>query len=141
MEFMALAVRRGHTVMCSDFCLKSLIHEWSEEHLGPNPFIKVGEVDQQFQLDFVPLDLAHENVPQQLQVVGELCRDQGKALVKALGGTILYTVDPKRPRTGLYDLKVLTVVTDTSDGLPNLPGEMKCSVGEGGSMKKGAAGH
>merc|ERR1712144_87037 len=109
MEFMALALHRGHTVMCSDFSLKSLIYEWSEQHLGPHPFIKVGEVSQQFQLDFVPSDLAHEDVPQQLQVVGELCRDQGKAFVKALGGTILYTVDPKRSKTGLYNLKVLTV--------------------------------
>lgn len=141
MEFMALAVSRGHTVMCSDFSLKSLIHEWSEQHLGPNPFIKVGEVSDQFELAFVASDLAHEDTPQQLQVVGELCRDQGKAVVKALGGTILYTVDPKRSKTGLYDLKVLTVVTGTSDGLPNLTEEMKCSIGEGEGVRKGAAGH
>merc|ERR1712070_782154 len=32
MPFMALVLRRGHTVMCSDFSLKSLIFEWSEEH-------------------------------------------------------------------------------------------------------------
>merc|ERR1712118_642817 len=38
-------------------------------------------------------------------------------------------------------LKVLTVVTNTSDGLPNLSEEMKCSIGEGKAMKKGAAGH
>jgi hypothetical protein len=141
MEFMALALNRGHTVMCSDFSLKSLIYEWSEQHLGPHPFIKVGEVSQQFQLDFVPSDLTYEDVPQQLQVVGELCRDQGKAFVNAMSNTILYTVDPKRSKTGAYDLKVLTVVTDTSDGLPNLNDEMKCSIGEGESMKKGAAGH
>merc|ERR1719160_135261 len=108
MEFMALVVHRGHTVLCSDFSLKSLIHEWSEQHLGPNPFIKVGEIDRQFQLEFVPSDLAHEDVPQQLQVVGELCRDEGKAIVSAMADTILYTVDPKRAKTGMYDLKVLT---------------------------------
>jgi len=101
----------------------------------------VGEIDQQFELSFAPSDLTHEEVPQQLQVVGELCRDQGKAVVKAMGGTILYTVDPKRSKTGVYDLKILTVVTDTADGLPNLTEEMKCSVGEGDSAKKGAAGH
>jgi hypothetical protein len=127
--------------MCSDFSLKSLIHEWSEECLGPNPFLKVGEIDRRFQLDFIASDLTHEDVPQQLQVVGELCRERGQAIVSALGGTILYTVNPDRPRTGMYDLKVLTVVTDTADGLPNLSDAMMCSVGEGKTMKKGAAGH
>merc|ERR1719428_1846296 len=108
---MALVLNRGHTAMCSDFSLKSLIHEWSEQHLGPNPFKKVGEISHRFQLEFVPSDLTHEDVPQQLQVVGELCRERGQAIVNAMGGTILYTVDPTRPRTGMYDLKVLTVVT------------------------------
>jgi hypothetical protein len=141
MEFMALVLGRGHTVMCSDFSLKSLIYEWSEQHLGPNPFAKVGECNSQFQLEFVPQDLQHDEVPQQLQVVGELCKEQGKAMVSALGGTILYTVDPKRPRTGRYDLKILTIVTDASDGLERVGEAMKCSIGEGESMKKGVAGH
>lgn len=141
LEFMALAVRRGHTVMCSDFSLKSLLHDWSEQHLGPNPFKQVGEIDRHFQLEFVASDLTHEDVPQQLQVVGELCRERGQAVVKAMGGTILYTVDPNRPPTGAYDLKILTVVTSTADGLPNLTDEMKCSIGEGKTIKKGAAGH
>jgi len=141
MEFMALALGRGHTVMCSDFSLKSLIYEWSEQHLGPNPFVKVGECNSQFQLEFAPQDLKHEDVPQQLQVVGELCREQGKAVVSALGSTILYTIDPKRPRTGRYDLKILTVVTDASDGLQGVPEAMKCSIGEGETTKKGVAGH
>merc|ERR1711904_767691 len=105
MAFMAFALKSGHTVMCSDFSLKSLIFEWSEEHLGPNPFVKVGECSSQFQLEFSPQDLQHEDVPQQLQVVGELCRERGKAIVNAMGGTIVYTVDPNRPRTGAYDLK------------------------------------
>lgn len=141
MEFMALALNRGHTVMCSDFSLKSLIYEWSEQHLGPNPFVKVGQCNSQFQLEFAPQDLEHEDVPQQLQVVGELCKEQGKAVVSAMGGTILYTVNPKRPRTGSYDLKILTIVTDASDGLQQVQEQMKCSIGEGESMKKGVAGH
>merc|ERR1712193_293414 len=141
MEFMPLALGRGHTVMCSDFSLKSLIYEWSEQHLGPNPFVKVGQCNSQFQLEFAPQDLEHEDVPQQLQVVGELCKEQGKAVVSAMGGTILYTVNPKRPRTGSYDLKILTVVTDASDGLQQVQEGMKCSIGEGESMKKGVAGH
>merc|ERR1712216_79227 len=129
--------------MCSDFSLKSLIFEWSEAHLGPNPFVKVGECDHQFQLEFVPADLQHEDVPQQLQVVGELCKDQGKAVVSAMPMTILYTVNPMRPKTGIYDLKVLTVVTETSytGSSSPLTEEMKCSIGEGPSLRRGAAGH
>lgn len=88
MQAMGFALRSGFTVMCSDFSLKSLIHEWSEEHLGPNPFLKVGECDSQFCLEFVPSELQHEDVPQQLQVVGELCADKGKAVVNAMGCTI-----------------------------------------------------
>merc|ERR1712139_236122 len=85
--------------------------------------------------------MGHEDVPQQLQVVGELCKEQGKAMVSAMGATILYTVNPKRPRTGSYDLKILTVVTDASDGLQAVQEGMKCSIGERESMKKGVAGH
>lgn len=141
MQFMALAVRRGHTVMCSDFSLKSLIYEWSEVHLGPNPFVKVGECTDQFQLEFVPSELQNEDVPQQLQVVGELCKDQGKAVVSALGGTILYTVNPKRLDTDLYNLKILTVATDYCGESMAMEEEMKCSLGEGENLRKGLAGH
>lgn len=151
MQFMSLALKRGHTVMCSDFSLKSLIFEWSEAHLGPNPFVKVGECDRQFQLEFVPADLQHEDVPQQLQVVGELCKDKGKAVVSAMPSTILYTVNPQRPKTSVYDLKVLTVVTETHSPIARrsfegshagpLAEDMKCSIGKGGDLRKGAAGH
>merc|ERR1711881_520310 len=127
MQLMGLALRRGHTVMCSDFSLKSLIHEWSEEHLGPNPFLEVGECKDKFCLKFVPSELQDEEVPQQLQVVGELCADKGKAVVNAMGGTIVYTVNPKRQATDAYDLKVLTVATDCG----SFPDDLKCEVGEG----------
>eukprot|EP00928_Gymnodinium_smaydae_P024322 TRINITY_DN1970_c0_g2_i1.p1 TRINITY_DN1970_c0_g2~~TRINITY_DN1970_c0_g2_i1.p1 ORF type:complete len:439 (-),score=96.08 TRINITY_DN1970_c0_g2_i1:212-1528(-) len=141
MNLMGLAVRRGHTVMCSDFSLKALISEWSEEQLGPNPFLKLQqECDQQFQLDFLPQELRHEEVPQQLQVVGELCAERGKAIVAALGGTIVYTVNPTRAPTDLYELKVLTVVSSWTGGA-DLPEAMQCSVGEGAHAKRGAAGH
>lgn len=140
MEFMAFALQNGYTVMCSDFSLKSLIFEWSEEHLGPNPFIKIGSCDHQFQLEFIPADLTNENVPQQLQVVGQLCSEEGKAVVSAMGDTILYTINPDRKKTDVYDLKVLTVVTDYSGQSSSLE-HMKCSIGEGPSLKEGAAGH
>lgn len=139
MQFMGFALRKGFTVMCSDFSLKSLIHEWSAEHLGPNPFVKIGTCNHQFQLEFVPAELQHEEVPQQLQVVGQLCSDQGKAVVEAMGGTILYSVEPNRPETRLYSLKVLTVATDyASPELQGIAQDVKCSVGRD---IRGLAGH
>lgn len=141
MQFMGFALRAGFTVMCSDFSLKSLISEWSEQELGPNPFLKVGGCSGQFSLDFIPEELQNEEVPQQLQVVGELCADRGKAIVEAMGDTIVYTVNPKRTETELYTLKVLTVVADLSDCGTRVPEELKCVVGEAGAQKKGSAGH
>jgi len=143
MQFMSFALRSGFTIMCSDFSLKSLIHEWSEEALGPNPFLQVGSCDQEFCLEFVPSELQHEEVPQQLQVVGELCADRGKAVVKAMPQTILYTVNPVRTETPAYNLKVLTVVTDYADPSGEVPiqEEAKCVIGQGETQKKGLAGH
>jgi len=140
-RFMALALQSGFTVMCSDFSLKSLLHEWSEEHLGPNPFLSLGTCDGQICLEFVPSELRDEEVPQQLQVVGELCGERGKAVVGALPSTIVYTVNPRRPRTDRYYLKVLTVATDFDGRVDGLTEELKCTVGEGGGLRRGVAGH
>jgi hypothetical protein len=41
-------------VMCSDFSLKALIGKWEENLLGPNPFKKIGEFGDHFQLEFDP---------------------------------------------------------------------------------------
>ncbi|CAK0819801.1 unnamed protein product [Prorocentrum cordatum] len=113
-----LAVNRGFTIMFSDFSLKALIAEWSEEHLGPNPFSRLRQgCTGQMVLEFLPAELQVKEVPQQLQVVGELCAEQGKAAVK-----------------------VLTVVSEVSGGLA-MPDAMKCSVGDGPDEKRGAAGH
>lgn len=148
MRFIGFALRSGFTVMCSDFSLKSLIFEWSEEQLGPNPFLKVGACDHQFSLEFVPQDLANEEVPQQLQVVGELCKDSGKAVVSAMSDTIVYTLNPNRQKTDLYDVKVLTVATHLGGfSMNGLASNMACTVGErgflgmGGNLKRGTAGH
>merc|ERR1711865_1120123 len=93
----------------------------------------------------MPSDLQSEEVPQQLQVVGELCADKGKAIVTAMGDTILYTVNPVRVATDLYNLKVLTVVTDYAPDYGHdecvIQEEDKCIVGEGDAQKKGLAGH
>jgi len=136
-----LAVNRGFTIMFSDFSLKALIAEWSEEHLGPNPFSRLRQgCTGQMVLEFLPAELQVKEVPQQLQVVGELCAEQGKAAVKAMSDTILYTLNPSRAATELYVLKVLTVVSEVSGGLA-MPDAMKCSVGDGPDEKRGAAGH
>eukprot|EP00929_Paragymnodinium_shiwhaense_P008760 TRINITY_DN11272_c0_g1_i2.p1 TRINITY_DN11272_c0_g1~~TRINITY_DN11272_c0_g1_i2.p1 ORF type:complete len:431 (+),score=92.81 TRINITY_DN11272_c0_g1_i2:114-1406(+) len=139
MDLMELALQRGFSVMCSDFSLKSLIHDWSEEHLGPNPFQQIGETQGQVQLDFMSADLQNDEVPQQLQVVGQLCADRGSAIVHAMGGTIVYTVKPDRAPTEKYTLKVLTVANNMRDG--RVPEHLMCSVGEGDAMKRGAAAH
>jgi hypothetical protein len=40
--------------MCSDYSLKALIGSWKENLLGPNPFVKIGEFRNSFQLEFDP---------------------------------------------------------------------------------------
>jgi len=140
MHFIAFAVHSGFTVMCSDFSLKALIAEWSEELLGPNPFVRVnGSCTSQLQLEFFPEHLKNEDVPQQLQVVGELCTQDGKAIVSALSDTILYTLNPRRKETDLYQLKVLTVVTNWTG--TDMAEAMKCEIVQGDVQKRGAAGH
>ena len=65
-DLIAFALQSGFSVMCSDFSLKALISEWSEELLGPNPFTRLpGTCDDQFQLEFFPEHLKNEDVPQQ----------------------------------------------------------------------------
>lgn len=64
-HFIAYALKQGFSVMCSDFSLKALIVEWSEELLGPKPFSRLpGSCDMQFRLDFFPKHLTQEDVPQ-----------------------------------------------------------------------------
>lgn len=52
LELIPLLLQRGHMVMCSDFSLKALIRQWSVDHLGPNPFIKIGEFGGFMRLEF-----------------------------------------------------------------------------------------
>jgi len=102
--------------MFSDFSLKSLIGSWSEEHLGPKPFVKIGEISSGFNLKF-DCNTLKECDSAQLNKVGELC-EKGECHVHALGGTILYTVDSEKLKHNKYKLEVLTVVDDTSSGKP-----------------------
>merc|ERR1712079_128231 len=70
--------------------------------------------------------------------MGDLCGD-GRATIKALPGTIAYTVDVGVPRvTDAYRLEVLTVATEMAGiNLSGLPHERTCEAGE----RRGAAGH
>ena len=40
--------------MFSDFSLKTLIKNWDEKYLGPNPFIRDGDTNFPFQISFNP---------------------------------------------------------------------------------------
>jgi hypothetical protein len=84
-------------VMCSDFSLKALINEWSEQHLGPNPFVEIGECKGLVRLHFNPEVLAGCSSAQ-LRKVGELC-EEGAVDVMAMQGTIVYGVDRTKADT------------------------------------------
>ena len=138
MELMKLVLDRGHMVMCSDFSLKALIGQWNTKLLGPNPFIKLGEFNSGMEIQFSPATLA-QCPSAQLQQVGELC-SEGKANVHAMGGTIVYTIDPRRKATSDYTLEVLTVATHVS-GFDLKENASMLTTAEGAGDLKGTAGH
>merc|ERR1719420_1676927 len=105
-------LHRGHMVMCSDFSLKALIKQWSEPHLGPNPFVKIGEFSDRFSLHF-DAGVLRACPSAQLAKVGEMSED-GCVEVGALGCTLAFTVDSRRASTDAYSLQVLTVATGMS---------------------------
>lgn len=124
-------------VMCSNFSLKALIKQWSEDRFGPNPFVKIGEFGGTMRLDFDAARVA-ECPSAQLQRAGCLC-EGGSATVKALGGTIAYTVDAGVSKsTNAYRLEVLTVATEMPGvSTASLAQERTCQAGD----REGAAGH
>lgn len=67
----------------------------------------------------------------QLQFVGEMA-ESSAVNVRAIGGTILYSVDHNRKPTDIYSLQVLTVAHPFK-----VEDNLSCRVGE----KEGAAGH
>eukprot|EP01116_Phalansterium_solitarium_P023658 TRINITY_DN8400_c0_g1_i1.p1 TRINITY_DN8400_c0_g1~~TRINITY_DN8400_c0_g1_i1.p1 ORF type:complete len:413 (+),score=96.47 TRINITY_DN8400_c0_g1_i1:142-1239(+) len=109
MELTQFALARKHMLMFSDFSLKALIAEWSEPHLGRNPFVQLGAFAGSFELRFSPAGLA-QCPSSQLRTVGELC-EKGVAAVKAMSNTIVYSVDAARADNSDYTLQVLTVAT------------------------------
>jgi len=135
MQAIKLMLDRGYMIMFSDFALKALISDWSESHLGPNPFKNVGEFSGNFTLKFLPEEL--KACPSaQLQKVGELC-EVGEAKVHAMGGTILYTVIKSKADNSQYKLKVLTVATQCGETNIDVAGSNLCTVGQ----HTGVAGH
>lgn len=123
--FSFLLHKRSFMVMCSDFSLKALIHEWDNEVLGVNPLKNVGTFGTQVILRFDPGKLRDCEDSNQLQILGELCTDSGKACVHAMSGTIAYTVDKSvTPQnhpdksTGWTELDVLTFATELDGNRP-----------------------
>lgn len=123
--FSYLLHKRSFMVMCSDFSLKALIHEWDDEILGVNPLKKVGEFSSRMVLRFDPKKLQGCEDSTQLQMLGELCKDSGEASVHALGGTIAYTIDGNitpqshpNKSVGWTELEVLTFATELDGNGP-----------------------
>merc|ERR1711920_648870 len=110
MELVKNLLDRGHMVMFSDFSLKALIKHWKEDQLGPNPFVKTGEFNTNFQLRFDPVMLSL--CPSaQLRKLGELAAD-GKAQLNAMAGTIAFSVQWQKADCSAYTCSVLTVMTE-----------------------------
>lgn len=134
-QFARTIVDNGFMVMFSDFSLKGLIGSWDAKLLGPCPIVKVGELQSSFELKFSVDQLKSDECPSaQLTKVAELCKD-GVAQVKAMGGTIMYSVNKAADLTNApYKFEVLTVATKV-DGR-SVDGEAVTSAGQ-----KGILGH
>lgn len=101
-----LVCKEGIMVMCADFSLKGLISDWNSELLGPLPFKNICSTSEPFTLLFEPESLI-QCKSTQLQNVGKLS-ENGKAVIKAMGGTIQYTVTDVD--NSPYTIDILTVV-------------------------------
>jgi len=51
-DLVKFLLEKGYFLMFSDFSLKALIGSWSEAHLGPKPFKKIGEISTGFNMKF-----------------------------------------------------------------------------------------
>eukprot|EP00656_Telonema_subtile_P030095 TRINITY_DN3311_c0_g1_i12.p1 TRINITY_DN3311_c0_g1~~TRINITY_DN3311_c0_g1_i12.p1 ORF type:complete len:1027 (-),score=104.41 TRINITY_DN3311_c0_g1_i12:713-3793(-) len=108
-ELISAALNRGSMVMCSDYSVNSLISDWQEELLGPNPFVHLGHFSDELQLGF-DSDALKRCDSNQLRLVGELCVGNGCHLHAALDSNC-FTVDQEVDLKGAYELETLTVVT------------------------------
>lgn len=117
--------------------MKALIRDWNTSILGPNPFLQIGSFSSSFQLQFDP-EVLKKCPSSQLATVGKLC-NTGKAGLHALGGTILFTVDPNYKVQDKFNLEILSIVTEV-DGHPVFT-DKPCSISVKGESLRGAAGH
>jgi hypothetical protein len=137
MKTVKFILDKGSMVMFSDFAVKALIHQWDENLLGSNPFIKLGECSSSIFLAFKPEKLI--NSPSaQLKMVGELS-SKGECHIHALSQTIVFGVDMRKADYAKYDLDVLTIVTKTHGF--NIHDEKNNSYLSEVDNKKGSVGH
>ena len=128
---------KGNMVMCSDFAVKDLINDWNE-NLGPNPFIKVGELSAgttYVELFFEPKTL-QECPSKQLQMVGQLC-ESGTTTIESMSHTIVIGINTKNIDNQIYKLSILTIVAQTDGYVIDPMSENTWTIGE----KTGYIGH
>jgi len=139
MKMVRLFVDRQHMVMFGDFTVKALIKDWDTKLLGPNPFSQIGTCSNSFDLHF-DCDVLRKSPSAQLATVANLCAN-GSAHVHALGGTVLFTVNPAATDNNQYKLEVLTVAVKV-DQLPVvIPSNVRACTLPSDKDIKGAAGH
>jgi hypothetical protein len=105
-------IDQKHVAMFADFSLKSIISEWSDTVMGPNPFVNIGDTCQTLQLTFDPEKLL-ESPNTQLQNLGRMC-NTGKAFIGVMPQTIVFTADETKAKTSAYELEILSVVMPRS---------------------------
>lgn len=112
MNLLHWVIKNRYQAMFGDYSLKGLIRDWSENLLGPNPFVMLGTTSTKLSLRFEP-DTLKNSSNAQLRNVGDMC-ESGNAIVNVMCGTIVFTVSHNRPATELYDLEVLTICSPSN---------------------------
>lgn len=116
-----LALDKGLMVMFSDFSLKALIAKWDESLFGPKAFQQIGIFAGHFILRFDP-EILKQCTLSQLQVVGELGADEGRAIVDAFAETIIFTLSGEAESSTAYTVEILTVQTSWGDNVKSVRG-------------------
>ena len=134
MELLKLLMDRQFMAMFSDFAMKSLIIDWDENLLGSNPFVRLGDCTSRIKLKFNP-EVLKDCPSSQLKMVGQLC-DNGVANLHALASTIVFGIDFTKVDAARFQLKVLTIATE-SIGFKTNDQSKFCEIGD----EKGTVGH
>jgi len=134
-ELMAFLLEKGYMVQCSDFSAGALINHWNTAQLGPNPFEKAGTFSDSIVLQFSSDYLKQNEDSAQLQMVGDLCKDE--AVLHAMSGTVAFTVKNVKPRVW-EEVEVLTAAVQLGGQSAESFGKKLCRTKSG---QKGLAGH